>query len=56
MNYKNLVVISLLLSCNKDDDNTIEIRDYSEQAVIDEQTIEEYLKSHYYNYEDFNSS
>ena len=51
-----LLTFTLLLSCNKDDDNTIEIRDYSEQAVIDEQTIEEYLKSHYYNYEDFNSS
>ena len=51
-----LLTFTLLLSCNKDDDNTIEIRDYSEQVVIDEQTIEEYLKSHYYNYEDFNSS
>jgi len=51
-----ILTFTLLLSCNKDDDNTIEIRDYSEQAVIDEQTIEEYLKSHYYNYEDFNSS
>ena len=36
---------SLLLSCNKDDDNTIEIREYSDQVVLDEQTIEEYLKS-----------
>jgi len=51
-----LLTFTLLVSCNKDDDNTIEIRDYSEQVVIDEQTIEEYLKSHYYNYEDFNSS
>ena len=52
-----LLTFTLLLSCNKDDDDeTIEIRDYYEQVVIDEQTIEEYLKSHYYNYEDFNSS
>lgn len=52
-----LLTFTLLVSCNKDDDdNTVEIRDYSEQVVIDEQTIEEYLKSHYYNYEDFNSS
>ena len=51
-----ILTFTLLLSCNKDDDNTIEIRDYSEQVVVDEQTIEEYLKSHYYNYEDFNSS
>ena len=50
-----LFIFPLLLSCNKDDDNTIEIRDYSEQVITDEGTIEEYLKSHYYNYEDFNS-
>ena len=50
-----LLVFSFLLSCNKDDDDTIEIRDYSEQVITDEETIEAYLKSHYYNYEDFNS-
>jgi FKBP-type peptidyl-prolyl cis-trans isomerase len=50
-------IFILLLSCNKDDDdNTIVIRDYSEQVVDDEQTIEEYLKSHFYNYEDFENS
>ena len=50
-----LLFFTLLLSCNKDDDDTIEIRDYSEQVITDEETIEAYLKSHYYNYEDFNS-
>ena len=51
------LIITLLFSCNKDDDDgEIEIRDYSEQVVADEQTIEEYLRTHYYNYEDFNSS
>ena len=49
-------IFILLLSCNKDDDNTIVIRDYSEQVVDDEQSIEEYLKSHFYNYEDFENS
>ena len=50
-------IFILVLSCNKDDDdNTIVIRDYSEQVVDDEQTIEEYLKSHFYNYEDFENS
>ena len=50
-------IFILLLSCNKDDDdNKIVIRDYSEQVVNDEQTIEEYLKSHFYNYEDFENS
>jgi len=50
-----LLIFSLFVSCNKDDDDTIQIREYIEQVVLDEQTIEEYLKSHYYNYEDFNS-
>ncbi len=51
------LIITLLLSCNKDDDEgEIEIRDYSEQVFTDEQSIEDYLKSHFYNYEDFNSS
>ena len=50
-------IFILLLSCNKDDDNnTIVIRDYSEQVVDDKQTIEKYLKSHFYNYEDFENS
>jgi len=48
------LIITLLLSCNKDDDEgEIEIRDYSEQVFTDEQSIEDYLKSHFYNYEDF---
>ena len=51
------LIITLLLSCNKDDDEgEIEIRDYSEQVFTDEQSIEDYLMSHFYNYEDFNSS
>jgi FKBP-type peptidyl-prolyl cis-trans isomerase len=51
------LIITLFLSCNKDDDEgEIEIRDYSEQVFTDEQSIEDYLMSHFYNYEDFNSS
>ena len=49
------LMLPLLLSCNKDDDNTVEIRDRSDQVVLDEQTIEEYLRTHYYNYEDFSN-
>ena len=49
------IIFPLLLSCNKDDDNTVEIRDRSDQVVLDEQTIEEYLRTHYYNYEDFSN-
>ena len=49
------LMFPLILSCNKDDDNTVEIRDRSDQVVLDEQTIEEYLRTHYYNYEDFSN-
>jgi len=39
------------LSCNKDDNNTItvEIRDRSEQQIIDNDSIVGYLETHYYN-------
>ncbi len=44
----------VLYSCKKDDDEaTVEDRDYKEQYVLDEQLIEDYLKTHFYNYEDF---
>ena len=49
------LLFPILLSCNKDDDDTVEIRDRSDQVVLDEQTIEEYLRTHYYNYEDFSN-
>ena len=54
-----LLIVSFLVlySCNKDDDEaTIEERDYTEQYLLDEQLIEDYLKTHFYNYEDFDTA
>lgn len=42
-------------SCKKDD--TIEpVRDVAEQAIADDQSLEDFLSSHYYNYKDFENS
>ena len=49
-------VFLLFLQCKKEDTtepNTI--RDYSEQVIVDQDLLETYLKTHTYNYEDFNN-
>ena len=55
----NLLVFLTLFSCGDNDDiNSIEevvIRDASVQSPEDDQLIQTYLKSHFYNYEDFES-
>lgn len=63
MKMKNSVVILLVLflalSCKKDDDSgvvAIELRSWSEVALEDDAEILEYLKTHFYNYEDFPNS
>lgn len=53
-----IVVLSstFLISCKKDDDNDIEIvppRDRGEQAIEDEEAIQAYLQTHFYNSDDF---
>lgn len=47
-----LVTVSFLLSCQKED--TVEpLRDVQEQSIADDQSIEDFLSSHFYNYDDF---
>ncbi len=44
------------LSCNKDDDNNdpvVEARDRAEQYLVEIDSIETYLETHFYNYEEF---
>ena len=50
-------VLLFLIQCDKDDDSTpsYTIRDYSEQVIVDHELLEIYLKTHTYNYEDFNN-
>ena len=50
-----LPVFLLFLQCKKEDTTEpIPIRDYSEQVIVDQDLLETYLKTHTYNYEDFN--
>ncbi|MDA8704375.1 hypothetical protein N9M00_03510, partial [Flavobacteriaceae bacterium] len=39
----------------EDTSPTYTIRDYSEQVIVDQDLLESYLKTHTYNYEDFNN-
>ena len=45
----------VLFSCNKDDDGPREVppRDRGEQEMTDQEALQEYLETHFYNYEDF---
>lgn len=44
-----------LISCNKDDDGpeTVPVRDRAEQEIADQEALQEYLETHFYNYEEF---
>ena len=47
-----LVCLLLVSSCKKED--TVEpIRDVQEQSIADDQILEDFLSSHFYNYDDF---
>ena len=58
MKKKLLFLIPLFLifiQCNKDDDDPeYVIREYSDQVNVDHELLEEYLRTHTFNYEDFN--
>ena len=48
----------LAFACNNDDDGglaQVEVRDRTEVAVEDDQALLDYLSTHFYNYEDFES-
>ena len=56
---KNFFIILFLsifvfYSCDKDSDNIPEIREYSEQVIVDNDLIVTYLKTHTYNYNQLN--
>lgn len=50
-------LLLLFIQCDKDDNTspTYTVRDYSEQVLVDQDLLETYLKTHTYNYEDFNN-
>jgi hypothetical protein len=47
-----LLSIIIIHSCKKDEE-VEPPRDLAEQAILDEQILEDFLSTHFYNYEDF---
>jgi hypothetical protein len=41
------LVVAILFSCDKNDNDTVELRDYQEQYITDLANIEEFMKTHY---------
>ncbi len=51
------LILFFLIGCKKDDEvPPPEINDYSDQLIIDDNLLEEFLKSHFYNYDEFSSN
>ncbi|MDO5970067.1 hypothetical protein Q4Q35_09620 [Flavivirga aquimarina] len=53
-----LCIVTCFLSCNKDDDTeeiVVEVNDRTEQEVIDNGLLIDYLETHYYNSSEFES-
>ncbi|WP_324721344.1 FKBP-type peptidyl-prolyl cis-trans isomerase [Salinimicrobium sp. HB62] len=50
-----LFLAAFAISCDKDDDDpeVVPPRDRGEQEIADQAALEEYLKTHFYNYEEF---
>ena len=49
-----LIFVLAFNACKSDDpQDTVELRDYAEQELTDEQLLREFLQTHTYNYEDF---
>ena len=53
--FPSLFVLALFVTACKSDEEetTVELNDFSEQAETDDELISEYLQTHTYNYEDF---
>ena len=56
--FPSLFVLALFVTACKSDEEetTVELNDFSEQAQTDDELISEYLQTHTYNYEDFQDS
>jgi len=49
----SLFTLAILTSACKKEDEVVQQRDVQEQAIEDNQTLEAYLETHFYNYKDF---
>ncbi len=52
-----LLVLLIIISCRKEDNgpDQVPVRDRGEEAITATQEIEEYLQTHFYNYEEFDN-
>lgn len=54
--FLSAFVSTVFIGCNKDDDEEVETvppRDLAEQSLEDDETLQAYLQTHFYNEEDF---
>ena len=51
--FISLFTLAILTSACKKEDEVVQQRDVQEQAIEDNQTLEAYLETHFYNYKDF---
>ncbi|GIR98388.1 MAG: hypothetical protein CM15mP101_07580 [Flavobacteriaceae bacterium] len=52
------VLILCFISCKKDDDGSVDsipANDYTEQHIIENDSIIDFMQNHFYNYEDFSN-
>ena len=51
------MLLLIFFSCKKDDTNNIDIpiKDLSEQYIIENDSIIQFMKTHFYNYDDFSN-
>ena len=51
--FFTLTLLLLIVSCKKEDNEVEPPRDIQEQSTVDDQSLEDFLSTHFYNYDDF---
>ena len=51
--FLTLTLLLLIVSCKKEDNEVEPPRDIQEQSTVDDQSLEDFLSTHFYNYDDF---
>ena len=51
--FLTLTLLLLVVSCKKEDNEVEPPRDIQEQSTVDDKSLEDFLSTHFYNYDDF---
>lgn len=54
--FSLLIILSLCVACPSDDENEpilVPVRDRGEQSLLDDEILQEFLQTHFYNYDEF---